>query len=117
MSDMLIIWTRIAVALERIAVVGERILTDVHQIDASATAEGMQKSDLERFDDLTPEQEEMMAVIEMMEAEGRVVPAEVYKRLGLDPPRREDEPTEDELEADQPTPEDESDIVDARKEL
>lgn len=54
-----------------------------------------------REDGWTPVEEELAAAIEELEDEGVLVPASSYKALGLDPPRREDEP--DAPPADEPT--------------
>lgn len=83
--------------LDRIATVLE--LATAPAVDPSAEAERgtMSDADLERFDELTPEQQEFAAVIEELEAEGKTVPAAAYRSIGLDPPQRETEPTEEEL--------------------
>lgn len=90
---------RSAAALERI----ERLLSVSTSADAGASNEGMSVEELSTRDDgLTAQQQEWLAAIELLEDEGQVVPAEAYRKIGLDPPRREQEPTEDEVNRPQP---------------
>jgi hypothetical protein len=100
----------ISSSLSRVANVLERIAqaNDI-SLDAEQQAAQMSEKDLVRNDDLTPLQEEWLATIEIMEEQGIPVPAEAYKLIGLDPPRREDEPTTEEMERPQPGAEDADD--------
>lgn len=95
-------------ALERIATVLERIALDACQIDLTAAEQAAASTpqELERFDGLSEVEEELAAAIEELEEQGIIVPAESYRKLGLEVPRRESEPTAEELAADQPAPDD-----------
>lgn len=99
---------RIAVATERQAAAAERfnrIMELANDIDPDAAMHAdppLKKGEPDPHQPWTDEQEEAYASIEILEEAGVKVPADAYKRLGLDPPEREDEPTADELEAEQP---------------
>lgn len=93
-------------ALERIANTLNRIAIESLGIDltADAQAAAMTERELERSDAVSEIDEELIAAIEILEENGYTIPAESYRKLGLDVPRKEEEPTAEELEADQPTP-------------
>jgi hypothetical protein len=57
-------------------------------------------SEVERFDGASLEAEEAAAMIEQLEDEGVPVPAEAYRRLGLDPPTKSEEPPGEDEEGD-----------------
>lgn len=92
----------VEVQLRRIGDLFETYLTKVCGVDLAATTADMSEEELERFDELTPKQQEWLAAIEQIIEDGGTVSASAYKAIGLEPPNKEDEPTEFEVTRPQP---------------
>ncbi len=87
---------RLAAATERQAIALELIVAHAFEVDPAAPSEAVDDDTDKRDDQLTDAQEELYAAIELLEEEtGKRVPPEAYKRLGLKPPTREDDPETD----------------------
>lgn len=99
----------------------DRIATYFEIAVAPETVAALDPSDpdIQRFDGWSLEQEELKATIEELEEEGVKVPAASYRLIGLEPPRREDEPDpEPEMDQDdraEAAPEPDPTIIAARR--
>jgi hypothetical protein len=94
--------TRIAEALEALVLHGLGV--DLRAIPP--TPEELAADAKQPRIDFDEDLEELIAVVEELEAQGKKVPMEVYRRLGIDPPRPDPgDPTEEDLNAPQPRPE------------
>lgn len=90
--------------LRRIADVLEAMAQAAYDIDMHASTADMSAEDLERSDDLPAVAQEWLATIEELIEQG-VPPsmlAGAYKRIGLDPPVKEDDPKPREMQRAQP---------------
>lgn len=95
---------RISAALTRQADSLDRlVLLCGYDPDAKAQLSSMTEKELGRSDDLSASDEEKLAVLEMMESGGAVIPDSVYEELGLTAPGKEfDEPDAEEPKAEEP---------------
>jgi len=86
---------------KRLAVAVEAIVQHAFDVNLSVIPEvepaGSRKlTDPELRDDDMSELDEILATVELLEQEGYEVPKEVYARLGIESPRKSDEPVSDE---------------------
>jgi hypothetical protein len=104
---------RTNVLLERIALALEAVVSNAWSVDLSAeqlSAEQLAAAERDPNPRIDMVDEEVLAALEWLEADGTKIPPEVYAELGVEPPipdpRAEQEREEREQAEDQPDPPD-----------
>lgn len=92
-------WRETNQLLGRIASALEELARQHSDLNADAEREAMDPKELARSDAMTLETEEMIAALEALEDEGVPVPAASYHALGLESPRRGEDPVIENEEA------------------